>query len=154
MNLRMLNRTARMEFANPEGDICTLLFERKRAQKACRLFLEELKRRDGLTRSEFRKFASNLGQGEIEKGFQYSERQFYAQVRRTLLTLGLVAIEQRFQPVKRLELAPERRLHKEVVDKYVAVRQPISRRPPDGLNLPRVIWMICKKWNMEFLGEN
>jgi hypothetical protein len=40
-----------------------------------------------------------------------------------------------------------------VREKYVPVRQFIPKRPPDGLNLPRLMWTICKKWNDEFLGE-
>jgi len=35
--------------------------------------------------------------------------------------------------------------------KYVPVRQPIPKRPPDGLNLVRLMWVICKRWNDEFL---
>jgi hypothetical protein len=49
-------------------------------------------------------------------------------------------------------LAPERSRKKDVVDKYVPVRQPIQKRPPDGLNLVRLTWVICKRWNDEFLG--
>lgn len=40
---------------------------------------------------------------------------------------------------------------REIIEKYVAFRQPISKRPPDGLNLVRLTWLICKKWNDEFL---
>jgi hypothetical protein len=36
-------------------------------------------------------------------------------------------------------------------EKYVPVRQPIPKRPPDGLNLPRLMWIVCKRWNDEFL---
>jgi len=48
-------------------------------------------------------------------------------------------------------LAPERRRQRDVVEKYVPVRQPIPKRPPDGLNLVRLMWIICKRWNDEFL---
>jgi len=27
------------------------------------------------------------------------------------------------------------------------------QRPPDGLNLPRLIWIICKRWNDDFLEK-
>jgi len=48
-------------------------------------------------------------------------------------------------------LAPERVRRRDVVEKYVPVRQPIPKRPPDGLNLPKLMWTICKRWNDEFL---
>jgi len=40
-----------------------------------------------------------------------------------------------------------------VQEKYVLVRQPIPKRPPDGLNLVRLMWIICKRWNDEFLEK-
>jgi len=40
-----------------------------------------------------------------------------------------------------------------VVDKYVPVRQPIAKRAPDGLNLVRLTWIICRKWNSEFFPD-
>jgi parallel beta-helix repeat protein len=41
----------------------------------------------------------------------------------------------------------------DVKEKYVPVWQPIPKRPPDGLNLPRLMWTICKRWNDEFLEK-
>jgi parallel beta-helix repeat protein len=41
----------------------------------------------------------------------------------------------------------------DVKEKYVPVCQPIPKRPPDGLNLPRLMWTICKRWNDEFLEK-
>jgi len=38
-------------------------------------------------------------------------------------------------------------------DKYVPVRQPIAKRAPDGLNLVRLTWIICRKWNSEFFPD-
>jgi hypothetical protein len=70
-----------------------------------------------------------------------------------ILPLGLIAIEQRFVDVAEQDLAPERRRHREVVEKYVPVRQPIPKRPPDGLNMPRLMWTISKRWNNEFLEK-
>jgi hypothetical protein len=139
-----------MELMTTEGDICSLLFPRKRAQHACRLFLEHLKRRGGLTRSELSQFAWDLQAGKIEKDFTYSRTRFYTNVRKTLLTLGLIAIEQRFIGSPEQDLAPESHRHRDVIEKYVPVRQPIPKRPPDGLNLPRLMWTICKRWNDEF----
>jgi hypothetical protein len=142
-----------MELVTAEGDICTLLFPQERAQHACRLFLEHLKGRGGFTRSELSQFAWDLQTGKIEKGFRYSRTRFYVNIRHTLLTLGLVAIEQRFVGSPEQGLAPERHRHRDVVEKYVPVRQPIPKRPPDGLNLPRLMWTICKRWNDEFLEK-
>jgi len=99
------------------------------------------------------RFADDLEHGKIEERFKYSRRQFYAQIRRTLLTLGLMAIEERFVGILSQDLAPERRFHRDIVEKYVPVAQPISKRPPDGLNLPRLTWNICRKWNDEFLTD-
>ena len=152
MSLRTIGRRVKMELLHQEGDVCELLFNQKRAQHACRLFLDELKRRGGLTRSEFQRFACDLRDGKVEKGFRYSRTRFYSQVRRTLLTLGLVGIE--WRPVEfESSLEPEARRRRGVVEKYVPVRQPITRRPPDGLNLVRLTWIICQKWNEEFFEE-
>lgn len=118
----------------------SFFFAQNRTQRACRLFLNYLKGRGGLTRSELSKFAWNLEAGKIEKSFTYRRTSFYRQVRRVLLTLGLVAIEQRFDAESN-----------DVKEKYVPVRQPIPKRPPDGLNLVRLTWIICKRWNDEFL---
>jgi len=153
MSLRVLTRRAKMELISAEGDICSLLFPRERAQHACRLFLEHLKRRGGLARSELSRFAWSLQAGKIEEGFRYSRTRFYTNIRKTLLTLGLIAIEQRFVDAQEQDLAPERRRYRDVVEKYVPVRQPIPKRPPDGLNLPRLMWTICKRWNDEFLEK-
>jgi hypothetical protein len=132
-------------------DICRILFARKRAQRACRLFLAELKRHNGLTRAELSRFADNLNAGKVQPGFKYSRRQFYATVRQTLLNVGLVAVEQRFVWQAEQDLAPERKHRRDTVEKYVAVRQPIPKRPPDGVNLPRLMWIVCKRWNDEFM---
>jgi hypothetical protein len=154
VSLRTLTRKTKVQLFSVDQDVCELLFSRKRAQHACRLFLEFLKEHDGLTRAELNRFSWDLHAGNIEKGFRYSRTRFYIQIRKTLLTLGLVAIEQRFI-VGSLEpdLVPEHRYHKQVVEKYVAVRQPIPKRPPDGLNLPRLVWNICRAWNEEFLDS-
>ena len=151
MSLRVLTRKAKMEFMTAEGDICSLLFPRERAQHACRLFLGHLKGRGGLARSELSQFAWDLQAGKIEEGFKYSRTRFYTNIRKTLLTLGLIAIEQRFVNALEQDLAPERVRRRDVVEKYVPVRQPIPKRPPDGLNLPKLMWTICKRWNDEFL---
>jgi hypothetical protein len=141
VGLRVLTRKIKMDLTYGDEDICAMLFTQARAQKACHLFLDCLKANGGLTRSEMSRFADNLEIGKVEEGFKYSRRQFYAQIRRTLLTLGLIAIEQRLVSTEDFDIISDR-----LKDKYVPVRQPISKRPPDGLNLPRLMWNICKAW--------
>jgi hypothetical protein len=150
MSLRVLTRKTKMELISSEDDICQLLFAQKRTQRACKLFLNHLKQCGGLTRSEFSQFVWDLHNGKLQKGFTYQRSIFYRRIRRTLLTLGLITIEQRFVDLGEPGLSPERVKRRDVVDKYVAVRQPISKRPPDGVNLVRLIWIIAKKWNDEF----
>lgn len=144
-----------MEILQQDGDVCELLFNSRRAQHACRLFLDELKRKNGLSRSEFNKFGFSLQDGKVEAGFRYSRTRFYVQVRRTLLTLGLVGIQQRPADCGEAELSPERkrRSRSGLVDKYVAVWQPIAKRPPDGLNFVRLTWIICERWNREMFEK-
>lgn len=141
MSLRTIGRKVKMDILQQDGNVCELLFNNGRAQHACRLFLNELKAKNGVTRAEFQKCASDLRDGKLEAGFRYSRTRFYAQIRRTLLTLGLVGIQQRPADPSGGELSPERMRGSRrggVVDKYVAVRQPIAKRPPDGLNLVRL----------------
>jgi len=125
-----------------DEDICELLFTHNKTQRACRLFLDWLKERGGCTRSELSRFAWDLEAGKIAEGFKYTRTNFYRQIRRVLLTLGLMAIEQRFDVESN-----------DVKEKYVPVRQPIPKRPPNGLNLVRLMWIICKRWNDEFLEK-
>ena len=158
MSLRTLGRKVKMDILQQEGDVCELLFSNTRAQHACRLFLNKLKQKSGLTRTEMSKFAYALNQGSLTEdfGFEYSRTRFYVQIRRTLLTLGLVGIQQRPADSRDLSLSPERSRGARrggVVDKYVPIRQPITRRPPDGLSLVRLTWIICKKFNDEFFEE-
>jgi hypothetical protein len=153
MSLRVLTRKTKMQLTSTEDDVCELLFAQKKSRQACRLFLNELKKRGGLTRSELSQFSKDLSGGKIKPGFRYDHRTFYRQIRHTLLTVGLIAIEQRFVSRDTSDLSPERVKPRDIVDKYVAVRQPITKRPPDGLNLVRLTWVICQKWNEEFLEE-
>ncbi len=134
-----------------EKDISKLLFEGKRAQHACRLLLDELKLHDGLTRHELSRFAFDLAKGKLE--CQYSRSRFYSEIRRTLISTGLLSLESRFVECQEMDLSPERKKHRSLVNKYVPVRQPIPRRPPDGLNLPRLIWIVCERWNRTFFEE-
>lgn len=154
MSLRTLSRKIKMDILQQDGEVCELLFNNKRAQHACRLLLEELKAKNGLTRAEFQQFAADMGEGKVEAGFRYSRTHFYMTVRRTLLLLGLVGIQSRPAPSRQGEFEPEKkRAPRGVVDKYVPVWQPIAKRPPDGLNLVRLTWILCEKWNREFFNR-
>jgi len=146
VGLRVLTRKAKIQLIPSEEDVCKLLFTRRKQQRACRLFLNYLKERGGLTRSELSWFAWDLEAGKTEKGFKYRRTSFYRQIRKPLLTLGLITIEQRFGEKQDFDVKSF-----VVREKYVLVRQPIPKRPPDGLNLPRLMWIICKRWNDEFL---
>jgi hypothetical protein len=145
VTLRVLTRKTKMSLIPSEEDICKLLFTRRKQQRTCRLFLDWIKERGACTRSELSKFAWNLEAGKLEKGFKYRRTSFYRQIRKPLLTLGLITIEQRFGEKQDFDVKSF-----VVQEKYVLVRQPIPKRPPDGLNLPRLMWIICKRWNDEF----
>jgi hypothetical protein len=97
MSLRVFTRKTKIELISSEQNIWELLFAQKKTQHACRLFLNYLKERGGLTRSELSKFAWDLDAGKVERGFRYRRTSFYSQIRRVLLTLGMIAIEQRFE---------------------------------------------------------
>jgi len=151
LSLRILTRKSKMGLLPVEKDISKLLFEGKRAQHACRLFLNELKLHNGLTRHELSKFAFDLASGKL--GCMYSRSRFYSEIRRTLISTGLLSLEGRFVRCEDMDLSPERKKCRLVVSKYVPVRQPIPKRPPDGLNLPRLIWIVCERWNRTFFEE-
>jgi len=149
MGLRILTRKIKIDLISEQQDVCQLIFTQARAQHACKLFLKQLKAHGGLTRAEMSKFAWDLDAGKIEQGFKYSRRSFYVQLRRTLYTLGLIGIEQRLVSAQDFDIISEK-----LKEKYVPVRQPIQKRAPDGLNLARLAWIICKAWNDEFLPQS
>jgi hypothetical protein len=153
MDIRNLTRHIKRLLLNPEGDISELLFHNKKTQHACRLFLQFLKTKKSCTREELSQFATDLQNGKIEKDFSYSRAKFYYTIRATLLTLGLIQVQERFFDVKNLDLMPERSRKRNVQEVYVPVKQPIPKMPPDGVNLPRFCWIICKAWNDEFLPQ-
>ena len=107
-----------------------------------------MKERGGLTPSELSRFAWDLEAGKIEKSFKYRRTSFYRQIRKPLLTLGLITLEQRFGEKQDFDVKSF-----VVREKYVLVRQHIPKRPPDGLNLPRLMWIVCKRWNDGFLEK-
>jgi hypothetical protein len=151
LTLRILTRKTKLGLLPIEEDICKILFTKKRAQHACRLFLNLLRAKGSLSRTDMSKFAWDLDRGNLEKGFSYSRTRFYTEVRRTLISTGLLSIEARFIDSSQIvELSPDRKRRRYEERRYVAVHQPISVHPPSGLNLPRLIWIVCSKWNKEF----
>ena len=153
MDIRNLTRQIKRALMHPEGDIPELLFNNKKTQHACRLFLDFLKLKGSCTREELSQFATDLHEGRIDKGFSFSRNKFYWTIRSTLLALGLIQIQDRFFEIQTVDLMPERGKRKNVHEVYSVVKQPISTRPPDGIHLPRYCWILCKKWNDEFLQE-
>jgi len=141
-----LTRKTKIELLSSDRDTCELLFLQKRTQHACRLFLNYLKGHGGLTRSKLSLFAWKFGSFKIQKGFKYKRTSFCRQIRKPLLTLGLITIEKRFGEEQDSDVKSF-----VVREKHVLVRQPIPKRPPDGLNLVRLMWIICKRWSDEFL---
>jgi hypothetical protein len=146
MSLRVLTRKTKIQLISNEDDVCKLLFAQRRTQQACRLFLDYLKEHKALSRRELSRFAWDLQAGKVKEDFHYSRTQFYAQVRKVLMTLGLMGIVDRFDEKADFDLK-----FTIVRQKYVPIRQPITKRPPDGLNLVRLTWVVCHKWNMEFV---
>jgi hypothetical protein len=155
LSLRSLGRIIKMELLSEEDDIVKNFFTCDCSQKACRLLLNELKAKRGLTRTEFSNFGWALDKGTLKQapGFTYSRPQFYAQIRKTLLVLGLMGIAQRPMEIES-SLVPSHQRRRDIVEKYIPILQPITKRPPDGLNIPRICWMICQKWNEEFEESN
>ncbi|MEM1590000.1 MAG: hypothetical protein QW175_06250 [Candidatus Bathyarchaeia archaeon] len=146
--MRFLSRAVKRDLLRFDGDVCGLLFVNKRSQRACRLFLCELKRKGFMTRAELSRFAWDLSRGKVEPGFRYARCNFYTTVKRTLMCLGLITVRQRYVGGESFSWEPRRgRKMRDVVDVYVPVLQPIPMRPPDGVNLPRLIWNVCKAWN-------
>jgi hypothetical protein len=149
VRLWVLSRAAKRELLRGfDGDVCSLLFPKRSTQRACRLFLRELKRKGFLTRGELSRWLFDLEAGRVEAGFHYFRPNFYRHVKRTLMGLGLITVQQRYVGGDSFSFEPKRgRRVRDVVDVYVPVLQPIPKRPPDGVNLPRLMWIVCKKWN-------
>ena len=109
MGLRVLTRKAKMQLIPSEEDVCELLFAHNKTQRACRLFLNWFKQSGACTRSELSR---------------YRRTSFYRQIRKPLLTLGLITVEQRFGEKQDFDVKSF-----VVQEKYVLVR---------------LMWVICK----------
>jgi len=127
-----------LESLSAEEDICNLLFSHEQTRKACRVFLEWLKKHDGrASRREVSQFGRDLGQGQVEKRFRYGRKNFYTIVLRRLVDLGFIE----------LRIGRHNDGHCWL---YLPVLQPITARPPGGRNFWHVAWQICEKWNKEW----
>jgi hypothetical protein len=58
--------------------------------------------------------------------------------------LGLITIQQRFDEKQDFDVKSFA-----VREKYVLARQPIPKRLPEGLNLPRLTWMTANVGKMD-----
>jgi hypothetical protein len=143
-----------MELLQEQGDITEILFQYPQTQKACRFFLNELKKRGSMTREDLSQFAWDLRDKKIEPNFSYSRDSFYETIRATLLTLGFITIISRVVDAPdEVILEPKKKRRRDTTEVYIPVMQPIKKRPPDGLNFVRLSWIICKKWNEEFFSN-
>jgi hypothetical protein len=155
MALRTIGRNVKMDLLRQEGDICQIMFKYKETQKASRLFLNVLKEKGSISRADLSDFAWQLQKGEVEPGFLYTRTQFYRVIRPTLLTLGFIGIIQQVHVTTKteLQLEADKKRKRNTDTVYVPIKQPIVKRPPDGLNFVRLSWIICKKWNDEFFPD-
>jgi hypothetical protein len=126
------------------GDICKIVFQRKKAQVACRLFLTWLKNKRGYwaSKSAIREFSIGLQKGLIwqNRRFTYSQRNFYLVILRNLICLGLLV---------RNKPRPDERTGRTLFG-YGPADIFIPKEPPKGGGFYRICWYIAKYWTKEF----
>ncbi len=137
-NLRGYSRNGLLQ-----GDICLILFRHVKTQRACRLFLDWLKSKNGeASRFEIVAFGRALQDGKvldvlqdgaISEGFRYPMSSFYATVLNTLLKFGFMNKSPRYG--------------KGLV--YVTVFQPIPQNPPLLNTWWGFSYMVAERWNKE-----
>lgn len=138
MRIEELARKARLEAISEEKDICVLLFDYKKPRRACRIFLDWLKKNnDKASKREISQFGHILEQGKIDGDFRYSRKSFYRTVLRRLVSLGFIELYQGYDESRRKWL-------------YAPILQPIPSRSPGGRNFYNMAWQICEKWNQEW----
>ena len=125
-------------------DVCKIVFQRKKAQVACRLFLNWLKSRRGhwASKSAIREFSISLQKGLIwqNKRFTYSQRNFYLVILRNLIRIGLLM---------RNKPRTDERTGKMLFG-YGPTEMFIPKEPPKGSGFYRICWYIAKYWAKEF----
>ena len=95
-------------------DVYVLLFQHRKTQQACRIFIDWLKKGCEASPSEVSQFARDLQLGKVVKGFRYRRESFYETILKKLVAFEFICKELRFS-------------HRVV---YVGQVQPIPRRAP------------------------
>ena len=128
-----------------EKDVCKVIFNRRKTQRAFRIFLEWLKQKGNwATKYAVSKFADSLNDGKYlwqNAPFRYSRRNFYMTVLKRLLGLGLLEIRPKYS---------ERDHRTHFV--YSACLLDIPQRPP-AQGFWKYCYYLCRKWNREFKGD-
>jgi len=121
-------------------DMYGLFFYHKKTIQAAKIFIEWLKNRGYVTRSEVSNFTRRLEAGKVYTGFKYRRSSFYRTILKRLVALGFIALQQRYDKSK-----------DKVVYAYAPVYQPIPKRPPPSSgSFWWNAWHIAKKWNETF----
>lgn len=117
-----------------DGSVCEQLFRYQKTQRACRIFLDWLKKNhQAVTPSELSQFTRDLEQGRVERGFTYRRVSFYRGVFKRLVSMGFVE---------------KRRNWRGIV--YAPIIQPIPLRPPPMMTFYGLSYLIAEKWNQEW----
>ncbi|MDQ1280669.1 MAG: hypothetical protein QG670_1932 [Thermoproteota archaeon] len=118
-----------------KGDVSTLLFRYSKTRRACRIFLEYLKKnRWQVTPKALSQFTRDLHEGRVEAGFSYRRESFYRNILRRLLVFGFIE-KQTHYPRKII---------------YAPVIQPIPKRTPLLKTWWGLAYLVAEKWNREF----
>jgi hypothetical protein len=126
-------------------DIFEVIFTHRKTAQAAMLFVKWLKNVGGeCTRNELSRFSHDLAEGRIREGITLKRSNFYRTVLRTLVDLGLVSLQPRFDPRKKSKTSYV----------YAPIRQPIPKKPPlGGETFWRKAWFLCQRWNQQFTEE-
>ena len=124
------------EKLNNRDTLGVLFGDRKETVKVAKLLIAKMKETSTLsiTRRQMRAFAVELTTGEL--GVKYSYHNFYTNLLRKLLNMGLVERDAMiWDPQKR-----------KTVRVYRLLIQPITEKPPYS-GFVKHMWQIAKGWN-------
>ncbi len=125
-------------------DALEIIFPNKKTKAAARIFVDWLKERGGqASKTAVSIFANEMQEGKLDyKGipFNYSKRNFYMTVLRTLVTMGFVR--------RNVPIWDER--SKRTLYVYMRNIFDIPQKPP-SVGFWRLSYYVCKKWNKIFL---
>ena len=128
-----------------EKGVCKVIFNRRKTQRACHIFLEWLKQRENwATKYAVSQFADTLNEGKHlwqNAPFRYSRRNFYMTILKRLLGLGLLEIRPKYS---------ESDQHTHFV--YAACLLDIPQRPP-AQGFCKYCYYISCHWNHEFEAD-